>query len=68
MADSNLLSYIINHVFLPPKLPQSCDESAENYAGLCRVILRCAQEYREKVPEEERPRWDPVVKMLDNLC
>ncbi|KAK7053180.1 hypothetical protein VNI00_003799 [Paramarasmius palmivorus] len=68
MADSHHLPYVINHVFLPPKLPQHSDESAENYTGLCRTILHCAEEYSRNVANNERVRWSSIVRMLKRLC
>ncbi|ESK95832.1 hypothetical protein Moror_12444 [Moniliophthora roreri MCA 2997] len=68
MADSYQLYYIINHVFLPPKLPQECDESEENYAALSRMVLHCAEQYQNTVPDEEKAIWDSIVNMLEKLC
>ncbi|KAK7040132.1 hypothetical protein VNI00_009938 [Paramarasmius palmivorus] len=68
MEDLEQLHYIVNHVFLPPKLPQECDESAENYSALCRTIFECARKYRRFIAEDEQPLWDTVVKMLEGLC
>ncbi|KAK7056950.1 hypothetical protein VNI00_002668 [Paramarasmius palmivorus] len=67
-SSNHYLDYIINHVFLPLKLPQKSDESADNYAALCRVIAQCSEQYRERVPDHEKPIWDPIVKMLNTLC
>jgi hypothetical protein len=68
MKDPEQLHYIVNHVFLPPKLPQECDESPENYSALCRTIFECASKYRRFIAEDVQPLWDKVLKMLDSLC
>jgi hypothetical protein len=69
MSDNKLhqLGYIINHIFLPPELPQQYDHDLDNDCALCDVILTSAMTYRQSLPLDEQIRWDPIVKMLQSL-
>ncbi|KAL0058901.1 hypothetical protein AAF712_014383 [Marasmius tenuissimus] len=62
------LRYLIHHIFFPPKLPQSDDFTPNNEHHICEAVFSAAQGYREYLAPDERLLWDPVVKMLDNLC
>ena len=42
---SNSLEYIINHVFLPPKLPQEDDSSPINDSALTNEVLRALEAF-----------------------
>ncbi|KAK3937045.1 hypothetical protein QBC46DRAFT_320431 [Diplogelasinospora grovesii] len=42
---SGLLQYLIHHVFLPPKLPQSDDTNLQNEHGLIQSLLDAALEF-----------------------
>ncbi|KAL6306962.1 hypothetical protein BKA93DRAFT_878262 [Sparassis latifolia] len=64
--DHEELAYIANHIFFPPKVPQKCDQSRENDRAMCVVVCRFAKQYRE-CPGVHRARWDPMIRMLDNL-
>ncbi|THU80575.1 hypothetical protein K435DRAFT_767927 [Dendrothele bispora CBS 962.96] len=62
------LKYIVHHVFLPPKLPQEDDYTAECESALCRTVYDSASEFGKSglvLPENIR-RWDEIVKMLEN--
>ncbi len=67
MNDPKSLTYIINHVFMPPKLPQANDDSAENDEALCTTAFRCAEEYVAHLPTEKLPAWRSVVSMLSRI-
>ncbi|KAL0058904.1 hypothetical protein AAF712_014386 [Marasmius tenuissimus] len=64
---NNNLTYLINHIFFPPKLPESSDFTHENEHYLCTSVLTAARDYRTKLRLDETLLWDPVVKMLANL-
>jgi hypothetical protein len=61
------LNYIINHIFFPPKLPQEDDHSHENDRALCLVLLDSARIYQDSLSMAEQIRWDPMIKLLQNL-
>ncbi|KAF9473711.1 hypothetical protein BDN70DRAFT_362759 [Pholiota conissans] len=64
------LHYTLNHVFLPPKLPQNNDDLLQNINGdvtLCKLAYEAALLFPEHLPERERAHWRSVIKMLRNL-
>ncbi|THV04293.1 hypothetical protein K435DRAFT_961925 [Dendrothele bispora CBS 962.96] len=68
MSES-LLDYAINHIFMPPKLPQKDDYTATNEEALCQIVYQAALKYATSQilePENERV-WHFVVEMLDNI-
>ncbi|KAF8429094.1 hypothetical protein EV426DRAFT_672940, partial [Tirmania nivea] len=65
-ADS--LTFIINHVFLPPKLPQKSEvDAGEHNSALLRLCVRAAKDYTQLVSLEIEEMWEPAVKMLENF-
>lgn len=58
------LEYITNHVFLPPKLPQGDDSSAENTAALVDVVVQATDTFCEALPEDEKSHWQHIQRML----
>ncbi|KAG8923469.1 hypothetical protein FRC02_011119 [Tulasnella sp. 418] len=65
-ASENLTPFIINHVFMPPKLPQSEDDDPEH--TLCESIHKAAGEFSNYLSAKDRQLWNPVVKLLKNFC
>ncbi|KAG8920981.1 hypothetical protein FRC02_000520, partial [Tulasnella sp. 418] len=61
------LLFVINHVFMPLKLPQKDDLDEENEQTLCKIVYETAQEFEDAVPAEERPRWNRLLKMLQEF-
>jgi hypothetical protein len=61
------LLYTINHIFLPPQLPQKDDHDPDNDRALCAVLLQSAKIYRASLPVHQEIRWNPMVKMLQSL-
>jgi len=60
--------YALNHVFLPPKLPQEEDHGPDRDVALCRFIYEACQEFLEVLPSQDQQRkWSTVVQMLKNL-
>ena len=66
ITDDNLL-YIVNHVSLPPKLPQESDQDNGHELSLCKLLVDSAQEYQRSLPADRRQEWLPIVRMLKNL-
>jgi hypothetical protein len=63
------LRYLIDHVFLPPKLPQKHDEdSAELQLAIAQFAYRSAVLYAQCLPLQEQPRWNPILRMLENIA
>ena len=61
------LDYIINHVFLPPKLPQKDDSDARKSASLIDELLAALRSLQAHIPEQERSEWIPCIKMVGNM-
>jgi hypothetical protein len=62
------LSFIINHVFLPPKLPQEAEaDLGERNPTLLRVVRDIAKSYHERRGHDRDDQWTPAVKMLTTL-
>lgn len=61
------LEFIINHVFLPPKLPDKADENFEEKdSALLGVVLGTAKAYQKQLPGPY-PRWNSCVRMLSTM-
>ena len=75
MANSNLepasledvLRYVLNHVFLPPKLPQQDDYDAEHEAALCQFVYGASLEFATFLSPSQQLQWSIVIQMLKNL-
>ncbi|KAG7094406.1 hypothetical protein E1B28_008006 [Marasmius oreades] len=62
------LSYLIHHIFLPPKLPQSNDLSAKNEHDMCAVVHDAALAFGKNFfALEGGVRWVRAVGMLKSL-
>jgi hypothetical protein len=61
------LEYIINHVFLPPKLPQEDDSNATNSAFLTEQLLVALRSFQDHSPKQKRSEWIPCIKMIGNM-
>ena len=64
---SPTMDYIVNHVFLPPKLPQQDDSDDANEHALCLIIYQAAQDYTRVLSAEQQTRWAPILKMLERI-
>lgn len=65
----NDLLYILNHVFLPPKLPQKDegdDARCVHDIALASLAHEAAVDFTS-VPAEHRNRWSTIIKMLRRL-
>ncbi|KAG1740597.1 hypothetical protein EDB19DRAFT_1828418 [Suillus lakei] len=66
-TDQSGLEYIINHVFLPLKLPQGSDHSLENDLALAQVVVEAALAFSDQLPSDKQLLWMSSLKMLQNL-
>ena len=64
--DQDSLTFIVNHVFLPPALPSKSDRTPEHEASLIRVFKHCAEMFahQPELPSQSRRAWDIVSRML----
>ncbi|KAG1873394.1 hypothetical protein C8R48DRAFT_769831 [Suillus tomentosus] len=65
--DQPSLEHIINHVFLPLKLPQGSDQSPENDLVLSEAVFEAAITFIDQIPSDILLLWTSSLKMLRNL-
>ncbi|KAK2813760.1 hypothetical protein FQN50_000158 [Emmonsiellopsis sp. PD_5] len=61
------LSYLIDHVFLPPKLPQKDDYTFENSKELIKACLRASKKFQSFLAPGVHPKWTTLVAMLQGM-
>ena len=61
------LDFIVNHVFLPPKLPQKDDSDATKSTSLIEELLTALRLFQAHVPKQERSEWIPCIKMVSSM-
>ena len=65
--DSVTLLSVVEHVFLPPKLPQEAlTEEAERQTNvaLCRILIQAARVFLDDLPTLQQPLWSRMIKMM----
>ncbi|TFK34223.1 hypothetical protein BDQ12DRAFT_727128 [Crucibulum laeve] len=63
--------YLVTHIFLPPELPQQSDHSLTHDKELATTVHEISQHYYDDVSHHDqgfRARWQPMNRMLQNLC
>src|SRR3984893_9965571 len=68
-TDSSILRSVIEHVFIPPKLPQR-DPGGEieqkiNMA-LCDNLVEAAQNFLPNIPSSQFSLWMRMIKMMES--
>ena len=61
------LQYIVDHVFLPPKLPRKDDSSWERCKDLTIAVLDALREFGSLQPLLEQPKWASMARMIQRL-
>ncbi|KAF7592066.1 hypothetical protein BBP40_000732 [Aspergillus hancockii] len=61
------LEYLINHVFLPPKVPQEDDYNSDHEKLLLKVVLDALTIFKRHVPTEWLSTIDLVIDMVQNI-
>jgi hypothetical protein len=61
------LLYILNHVFLPPKLPQEDDTETDSDIALCGLVYQASREFTGFLPQSQQKRWSIIIQMLEML-
>jgi hypothetical protein len=67
-TNTKSLHSVIEHVFMPPKLPYSHPgEGAEHEmnAVLCRSLIKAAQDFLQVLPSSQQPLWIQMIKMME---
>ncbi|KAH8989920.1 hypothetical protein EDB86DRAFT_3235448 [Lactarius hatsudake] len=69
--DSKVLLSVIEHVFLPPKLPQQAPtEEAERGTNmaLCHILIQAARAFSRFLSPSQQLSWTHMVKMMESIC
>lgn len=64
------LNYLMNHIFLPPKLPQRDDSGAQPNLGdiaICQLAYAAAVQFQHYLSRRQQTKWANVTRMLKNL-
>ncbi|KAF8492828.1 hypothetical protein F5888DRAFT_1857202, partial [Russula emetica] len=67
-ADDLVLRLVVEHVFMPPKLPQKDPgEQIEREMNvvLCDNLIGAARDFLQDIPSLQRPLWNHMIKMMD---
>jgi hypothetical protein len=59
--------YILNHVFLPPKLPQEDDTETDSDIALCHLVYQASREFVGFLSPPQQQQWSVVKTMLKAL-
>jgi hypothetical protein len=67
--DSSILTSVVEHVFMPPKLPQEHpgkETERETNVALCDSLMDAAQQFLQILPSSESPLWMQMIKMIQS--
>lgn len=67
MGSHSRLEYIINHVILPPKLPQEDDSNTDHDVHLLQKCQAALEAFQATLPPPERSDWIPCKEMVSSL-
>jgi hypothetical protein len=65
--DADILRSVIEHVFMPPKLPQrgpDGETQRKTNVALCDSLIEAAQDFLQIIPSSESPLWEHMIKMI----
>ena len=65
-GNRKLLNYAINHIFVPPRLPNKADGTPKLEAALLGLVRDLATTFTSSLEPESTPRigWEIISKML----
>ena len=66
--DTDILHSVIEHVFMPPKLPQvGPDQETEQLTNvaLCNCLIEAAHDFLQILPASESPLWMQMIRMME---
>lgn len=69
--DSDVLLSVVEHVFLPPKLPQAApekDAECRTNVALCHILIHAAEAFRQDLSPSHKFLWDRMLKMIKYIC
>lgn len=65
--ESKILRLVVEHVFMPPKLPRIYPdkwEEQQTNVSLCNNLIEAAQGFLQFLPPSESPLWTQMIKMM----
>ena len=70
--ESDVLLSVVEHVFLPPKLPQTAptkDAECATNVALCHILIEAAQAFSEGLSESplRQSLWARMIKMIRSI-
>ena len=68
--NSNILRSVIEHVFMPPKLPQEEPEKQMERkinVALCDNLIGAAQHFQQYLPSSQSLLWIRMIKMMESV-
>ena len=65
--DIDTLKYLINHIFLPLRLPQSEDQDIDNDLAICDRVMACGRNFQQLLPARRTSAWDLILMMIKRL-
>jgi hypothetical protein len=66
--DPDILRSVVEHVFMPPKLPQRHpgeETERETNVALCNSLIEAAQDFLVNLPPSESASWMYMIKMME---
>ena len=67
---TDTLISVVEHVFLPPKLPQEAPtEEAERQTNvaLCHILIQAARAFLDDLPALRQPLWSQMITMMVSI-
>lgn len=67
---SDVLRSVVEHVFMPPKLPQAAqDHKAERElnVAMCHALIEAARNFLQDLPYSQRSQWGHMIKMMESV-
>ncbi len=62
------LQSVLDHVFLPPKLPQADDHKLSQDILLSRLVYDSARDFGASLSQQQQAGWSIVIKMVGLLA
>jgi hypothetical protein len=66
--DSDILRSLVEHIFMPPKLPQKHpgeETERRTNIALCDSLIEAAKDFLQTIPSSKSPLWMHVIKMME---
>lgn len=68
--DSKVLPSVVDHVFLPPKLPQRApteEAERETNVALCHILIQAARAFSQGLSPSQQLLWAHMIKMMESM-